>query len=274
MLAAVLIGTGFLYYRSSSADPSQAGPTCRLTTPGSAGAGDTVPTGAQVVETGYSKVGPVVSMGSMIRNETGKVAYRTLVTFEAVDSAGRAVVDPDTRDWLTQVVPVLRPGDTAAVGTSALIGRNADQSLKTIDSIKVTLTVDRWLDPGDGNTGLGPVTAAVIVGSGQRNDDAGGSLRFASESANCASVRNNVRTGMTSRGVSLVFRDESGRIVGGNLDTGRQDESCLPGRQENRLLTVYQPAIPPWADLDRTSISVYCDFDRPPASKVPGTPIN
>jgi hypothetical protein len=32
-------------------------------------------------------------MGVVLRNVTGRVAYRTLVTLDAVDSAGRTVID-------------------------------------------------------------------------------------------------------------------------------------------------------------------------------------
>ncbi|HWS34496.1 MAG TPA: hypothetical protein VN408_17370 [Actinoplanes sp.] len=209
----------------------------------------------------------------MIRNDTDKVAYQTLVRFDAVDAAGRTVVDEEAQNWLTQVVPVLRPGDSAAVGTSVLIGRNTDDGLKTMDSIKVTVQVGRWVEPGDGSTGLGPVTATVISGSGQR-DDAGGSLRFDSESANCAETTYNVESGMASRGISLVFRDTAGRIVGGFLSTIPQHDICLPGRKTNKLLTILQRTIPSWADLDQTSISVYCDFELPAVVGGSGAPVN
>ncbi len=213
-------------------------------------------------------------MGAVIRNETGKVAYRALVTFDAVDAAGRTVIHEDYRDWQTQVVPVIRPSDSVAVGTAILLGENGDRSLKSVDSIKVTIRVDRWLEPGDGNNGLGPVTAEVVGGSGRPKGFGEASLRFTTESANCAITHQGRPAGMTSRGISLVFRDGSGAIVGGTLDTRPRHEICLPGRRTDESFTTLQPDIPSRADLDETSISVYCDFDRRPAREVPGTPIN
>lgn len=274
--AAILVvaGTGLLLFRPSSADPPQPVPSCRLIAPASTAAGDTVPSGVQVVETGYSTVGPNASMGTLIRNETGKVAYRTLVTFDAVDATGRTVIHETARIWQTQVVPIIRPGGSVAVGTAVLLDQNSDRSLKSIDSIKVTVKADRWLEPGDGNIGLGPVTAGVIGGSGQRAELGKASLQFTTESANCATTDRGRETGMASRGISLVFRDASGAIVGGDLDISPRHDTCLPGSRTDERFGSLQPAVPSRADLDKTSISVYCDFDRPPASKVPGTPIN
>lgn len=271
---ALLATTGVVLLRSESAGPPQTAPSCRLTVPPSAAAGDTIADGVQIVEKGYTKIGPKASMGALIRNETDRVAYHTLVTFDALDAAGRTVVEADARIWQTQIVPVIRPGDTVAVGASILLGQDADRVRKSIGSIKVTLQVSQWLEPGDGTNGLGPVTATVVGGSGRREDDGQGSLRFTTESANCAMTHYNVRTGMASRGISVVFRDASGAITGGTLDTRPRHDTCLPGRQTDERFSTTQTDIPSRADLNQTSISVYCDFGGPSAQGGPGTPIN
>ncbi|MDR6325262.1 hypothetical protein [Actinoplanes couchii] len=201
----------------------------------------------------------------MLRNETGKVAYRTLVTFEAVNAAGRTVLHESFRRFQTQVVPTVLPGASVAVGNASLLAEATQRGDDDLDSVVVKVQVSQWLDPLGGDHGLGKVTAAVVAGSGERSPDGKGSLELDVASANCAN--------MASRGIALVFRDKSGAIVGGSLDNVPHD-TCRVGGTTGEQVAMTDPEIPAVADLDRTQATAYCDFDRPQILPAVGAPYN
>jgi hypothetical protein len=270
VVAALVIATsGYLILRPSTRATSQTAPTCRLQKPDFAPA-DKDSSGIQVVEQGLSRVGPFgsakASMGVMLRNATGRVAYRTLVTLDAVDSAGQTVVDEIHHLYRTQVVPVILPGESVVVGSAAALDELTQRQGNQAASISVTIGVSQWLEPGNGNTGLGKITATVVAGSGKRDASGQGEVTYDINSANCAL--------MAPRGVSLVFRDRSGTIVGGSLDSPPPLDTCRPGITNARTSNLTQSDIPQTADLDRTTVAIYCDFDHPRTTLSPGTPYN
>ncbi|MEV4277163.1 hypothetical protein [Actinoplanes xinjiangensis] len=265
--AAVLaLAVGTLVYRSvSTGDPADMSTGCHLVNPSSAQqAGRS--TGLRVVDRGFTRVGsvdPRVSMGVILRNETDQVAYRTLVTFDALDAAGRSVIEDDDRLLRTQVVPLIAPGAAVAVGNSNVLRPGAEEE---IASLSVTLRSTGWLSPGDGASGLGRVTATVGKGQGERSGDGRGFVSFSIDSENCAE--------MASRGVSLVFRDGDDRVIGGSLDNSPPLDACAPGRHEGQRAAMTQSDIPAGADLDRTLVTVHCDLDRSRPELSPGAPYN
>ncbi|MEV0897732.1 hypothetical protein [Actinoplanes sp. NPDC049802] len=254
-------------FRSAPEQPVK--PLCPIAAPPSQQLGAET-AGVRVVETGFTRVGGFgtakVSMGALIRNDSDKVAYRTLVTFDAVDAAGRSVIHDDHRLFRTQLVPVISPGDTLPVGSASLLDEAAQSRESQIASINVTAHVIQWLDPNPRAEGLAKVTAEVVAGSGKRDDSGKGEITYDFESPSCAP--------MTSRGVSMVFHSESGDILGGSLASPTSWLTCEPGINSGKREIISQSDIPAGADLDRTSITVYCDFDRAQPSLASGSPYN
>lgn len=252
--------------RTSSPGGTESEPgACRLLTPSEGGpAGDSA--GIRVVEQGFSTIGaddPKVSVGVVLRNETAQVAYRTLVTVDALNAAGRTVISEDNQLLRTQVVPLIAPGATVAVGNSNLLRAGTEDS---VDSIKVTLRTTGWLEPGDGSNGLGHIAATVTPGENKRAGDGTGEVFFTIVNENCGEL--------DSRGVSLVFRDKDERVVGGSLDNSPPLAACEPGTHVSQQATMTQTDIPVTAELDNTMVNVYCDFSRPKPQLSSGAPYN
>jgi hypothetical protein len=265
----VVAAGGYLILRSSAGSTPQTAPTCRLLAPATGPAAEDS-SGVQVIEQGFSRVGPFgsakASMGVVLRNVTGRVAYRTLVTLDAVDSAGRTVIDEIHQLYRTQVVPMILPGASVAVGSAGALNDLTQRQGNQAASISVTIQVSQWLEPGDGNAGLGRITATVVAGSGKRDAKGQGEVTYDVDSTNCVQ--------MAPRGVSLVFRDRSGTIVGGSLDSPPPLDTCKPGLTTGRTSSLTQSDIPETADLDHTTVAVYCDFDHPRATLNSGAPYN
>jgi hypothetical protein len=161
---------------------------------------------------------------------------------------------------------MILPGDSVAVGSAGLLDELTQRQGKEIGSIAATVEVGQWLEPGDGNNGLGRVTATVVAGSGKREASGQGEVTFDVESTNCAD--------MAPRGVSLVFRDASGAIAGGSLDNPPPLDTCKTGLNAGRRSSMTQSDIPASANLDRTDVTVYCDFGRPDIPLTSGAPYN
>ncbi|MFD1373573.1 hypothetical protein [Actinoplanes sichuanensis] len=212
-------------------------------------------------------------MGVLLRNDTTKVAYRTLVTFNALDPSGRSVINDSHQRFRTQVVPTIMPGRTVAVGNANLLDDATRRGESEFKTISIDVQVGQWIERGNGNNGLGDVTATVVAGSGRKEASGLGSVEFDVESTNCETVFQGVPAGMVSRGVSLVFRNGSGVIVGGTLDNSPRN-TCRPGKTAGERVELTNPAIPQPADLDETLVTVYCDFDRQQVPMASGAPYN
>ncbi|WP_196413559.1 hypothetical protein [Actinoplanes aureus] len=83
---------------------------------------------------------------------------------------------------------MILPGDSVAVGSAGLLDELTQRQGKEIGSIATTVEVGQWLEPGDGNNGLGRVTATVVAGSGKREASGQGEVTFDVESTNCADM--------------------------------------------------------------------------------------
>jgi hypothetical protein len=267
VLVIVLVVTGAVFLVRGGDDVPSA-QACRLVTPPSGTAPAADGGGLRIVEQGFSLVpSPTVSMGAVIENTTDKVAYRTRVTFDVLGTGGESVVHSWHRPRLVQEVPIILPGAKVSVGDAvALIDatRGKDDPVARISIIPV---VTQWLAAGDGNNGLAPVTAKAVPGGGKRDDDGSGFIAYTAESANCAPL--------LSRGTSLVFRDASGKIVGGNVDGARALAACKPSATSSEeSANAGLRAIPATADLNQTDVTAYCDFAQPVPTGQSGEPIN
>jgi hypothetical protein len=253
--------------RGGDDQPSAGG--CRLVTPPS-GAPTGPGAGVTVVEHGHTRIpsaDTVVSMGAVLQNTTGKVAYRTRVTFDVLDGAGTSVVWENQRNFMIQEVAVILPGAKVTVGDALALTQSARQDPGKVARVAITAVVSRWLDPGDGNDGLGAIATKVVPGQGQRDAAGSGSVSFTTTNANCAP--------MVSRGTSMIFRDAAGKVVGGSLSTTPAATACRPGAGTTPdVARASLRSIPETADLDKTDVTAYCDFTRPPRSTELGAPIN
>jgi hypothetical protein len=164
-------------------------------------------------------------------------------------------------------VPVILPGATVAVGDAlALEPVERGSPAVTVARISISTKVSQWLEPSGGNRGLGAVTATVVAGTGKRDAEGSGSMRFSANSANCADL--------VSRGTSMIFRDASGTTVGGSLSNQSTFGVCDADADGERIAESTLRSIPATADLDKTEITAYCDFDRPLPSNEVGAPVN
>ncbi|MEU4164767.1 hypothetical protein [Actinoplanes sp. NPDC026670] len=272
LIIAGLTAASFMIFQANGEGTSPDTSTCQLAAPPAATtAADS--SGIGIVEQGHSQRGPMASMGVLLRNDTTRVAYRTLVTFDALDPSGRSVINESHQRFRTQVVPVILPGRTIAVGNANLLDDATRRGENEFKTISIDIQVGRWIDRGDRTDGFGESTATIVAGSGRTEPSGLGSMEFDVESTNCETVSQGKPIGMVSRGVSLVFRSESGAVVGGSLDNSPRD-TCRPGKKTGERVELTNPGIPQPADLDKTLITVYCDFDRPQGPPASGAPYN
>jgi hypothetical protein len=177
------------------------------------------------------------------------------VKFDILDGSGNSIVWPDQQSFMVQEVPIILPGAKVAVGDALALTESARRDPAAVARIAVTAKATQTLPAGDGNTGLGAVTATVVAGKGKRDADGSGSVAFTADSANCAPL--------VSRGTSMIFRDSAGKIVGGSLSTSPASGACEPGQSGEDSVTSTLRSIPETADLDRTELTAYCDFTKP-----------
>ena len=199
-----------------------------------------------------------ISMGAVVENTSTRIAYRTRVTFQVTASDGDPAVDTRQRSWLVQEVPMIMPGQRAAVGVAVLPTRDDDGAATEAARMTVTLAVTQWLAPGDG---FATVTAAVAPGTATRDDHGTATIDYEADSGWCAPLK--------PRGTALVFRDAAGELVGGDLVLDGSPQQCRPGVTRQRAATSPQ-AVPSTADLDRTEVTLYCDL-APATGLIPGT---
>ncbi len=266
--AVLVVAGGILWWRA--ADEPVAAPPCRLPVPPTAGP----PSGAalgggqvRVAEQGYTQevAGAAggrpgrISMGAVLENTGTQVAYRTRVTFAAVDADGGPAVHAGHRSWLVQEVPMVMPGRPVPVGVALPAEAAPSGAPAQVVRVTVTTAVTGWLPPGDAS--FGTVAVTLTPGGAARDGEGTGAFDYVTESTWCAELK--------PRGTSMVFRDRVGTLVGGDLIPDGSPEHCRPGVNRQRLATNPQ-AVPPTADLDRTEISEYCDV-APATGLIPGS---
>ncbi|MFG1926879.1 hypothetical protein [Cryptosporangium sp. NPDC048952] len=180
----------------------------------------------RVVESGWSPTAGGVALAAVVQNTSkDRVAYRTRITFT-----------PAGPDWFLEI-PVLLPGQR--VGAATWIEGAVSPSRPG-----VVVGQTHWLDAG--KQGFRSVTATYR--------DAGG---VTVTSPYCRNV--------ARHGVSLLFRDSTGKLLGGaRIDDG-PDAVCRPGARTDSEKQVQ--GVPAGADPSRTEAYAYCDparVDRSP----------
>ncbi|QWF79783.1 hypothetical protein [Amycolatopsis sp. CA-230715] len=239
--------------------------------------------GVRVVEQGFSQAGRdgSVSIGALVENTSGSVAYRTRVGFRLFDAAHAPLFDAlPGQHRLTVEVPVLLPGQRVGVGTTAFAAAKA-----AVASVEVAPGTSTWLARDALGRGFSAVTAAYLSTKHPNpKDPSTVDVHYREKSVNCRPLH--------ERLAATIFRDAQGRIVGGTLDRPGQptvfhDErgtelyreskrptsrSCARGEREI-WVTPGSPA-PPGAEDARTEIYPYCDLARPRYPGQPGDPAN
>jgi hypothetical protein len=215
---------------------------------------DRAPTAGElrVVEQGFTQIdgnGKVVSVGAVVENESDAVAYRTPVHIKVFD-ASHSQATTDSGGLLSQVIPVLMPGERIGVGAWAYLRSDSVTGNVThAASVELELGPSQWFPPDDSAAFFAAITTThkhtQLTTTG---GPAYGSIAFTAESPYCQSI--------TDRGVATVFRNSDGLIIGGNL-AEVFPRGCEPG-QADKSATI-TAGIPGGFDDARTSHYLYCD---------------
>jgi hypothetical protein len=209
--------------------------------------------GLQVVSHGFTQLGAGrynVSLGAVVRNTSDKIAYRTEVRLRITDAQGRDAVHPSHAQWLVQQVPVIRPGEQVAVGST--VGTRDDVSLNgaadEVKSFEVALGSAVWL-PAEDAASFPTFTAAFRGIERDSEHPESGRVQY--------SVTSNACRSMTPRGTAAVFFDSSGAVVGGLIDGVGDLGNCGTASYD---ATTVDYGIPVKIDEARTQMTEYCDL--------------
>jgi hypothetical protein len=218
--------------------------------------------GVEVEEVGVSSSG-LASLGAVLRNTGGDVAYRTRVALKVSVSMNGQTPGPLEGSSLTMEIPVILPGQRVGLGKPLVhVGGTTK-----VTSANVDLQTTTWL-PVDA---LGGFTAVsdTYESTGRVNlSPPADAVRYTESSANCRAL--------SSRRTAVVFRDTNGKIVGGDLvpadgkgnPVGSPQErpaspSCSSGSRSTWIVPLQH--IPRDADDRRTELYSYCDLNVPPS---------
>jgi hypothetical protein len=224
--------------------------------------------GVQVVEQGFTQnPNSTVSLGAILENTGSSVAYRTQVTFRLFD-ASRSELPEVGPVKLTAEVPVILPGQRIGAGAGTY---RADVR---VASVEIVVGATTWIPRDAVGHSFSPVTATYLRTT-RFNPQIPMSvdIRYQETSANCRSLDN--------RGTAVVFRDPTGKVVGGDVgtpdtpimfrdeqgnDLGGETQrppspSCSQGERETWI--VPPRGEPATADDTRTAIYPYCDLSSP-----------
>jgi hypothetical protein len=218
--------------------------------------------GIEVAEKGVSSSG-LASMGAALRNTSDQVAYRTRVTLKVVVSVDGLPPGPIQGPSMTMEIPVMLPGQRVGIGRP-LINVSATNKVTSAD---VDLQTTTW-SPNGAFGGFAPITDTYDSTSRVHSSPPADSVQYTENSANCRAL--------SSRRTAVVFRDATGKIVGGDLvppdgkgnPAGSPQQppaspSCSTGERSTWIVPLQN--IPQNADDKRTELYSYCDLDVPPS---------
>jgi hypothetical protein len=223
--------------------------------------------GVRVVEQGFSQLdgdGLVVSIGAVIENTGTEVAYQTPIRFRVFDGGHDSAVPASSGELLTQVIPVIMPGERVGAGAWSYLASDPGGAVIRAASVDIELGEPQWW-PVDGPLfRFAPVTAVHRKTRYGDYTTPFGNIDYVTTSAYCGSV--------ADRGVATVFRDRAGAIIGGNL-TWPYQRGCRGGKADASAPVI--TGIPAHIDDTRTTHSPYCDpVPRRPDPSAPNQPAN
>lgn len=212
--------------------------------------------GLRVVDSGFTQISAsseTVSLGAVLENTSGQVAYRTRIAFRVFDQRKRPVTVSDASRFSRVEIPVILPGQRIVTGNRVYVNETAAGLPLRVTGFEIDLGITRWL-PADAVTRL----FAQVSVEGQRTERSdtvrtGGGVTYTLRSGYCYSV--------PLRGVAMVFRNNAGTILGGDFDHNTVGEQCQPGA--SRGSAGADQSMPEGIDLTKTEVSAYCDISRP-----------
>jgi hypothetical protein len=221
--------------------------------------------GVRVAEQGFTQdANGNVSVGAVLENRSGRVAYRTEVTFRLFDAAHAEL--PGAAE-LTTEIPVLLPGQRIGAGTGVV------RSTSRVASVEVDPGTTTWLSTAAVGVYSPVTTAHVVTKRFNPALPATVDIHYRETSSNCRPLVN--------RTTAVVFRNASGAVVGGSRaapdvpivfrDAHGKDlggdwrrpasPSCSPGERETWIVP---PSGQPATAADaRTETYPYCDLSGP-----------
>ncbi|MDG4791836.1 hypothetical protein O7626_39160 [Micromonospora sp. WMMD1102] len=217
-----------------------------------------------VIDTGFTQTenDSAVSIGAVLENTSSRVAYRTRAFFRAHAADGDYALDDPALFHYHFEIPIIRPGERAVVGTYASL--NSTNFRRTgiwlqVARAHLDLFRTQWIPETD--TGTFPaISAQPDPTQPPLAEDDLVTVRLAANSNACRALG--------GRGMSMVFRNAAGAVVGGAFDGTREADFCAAGDFSPRAL-VFGSRLPD-ADLARTEVNVYCDVA--PSSGLPPGP--
>jgi hypothetical protein len=213
--------------------------------------------GVRVVEKGFTQVGPGgngVSLGAVLENTSGMVAYRTRIALRAFDAQRQPATWRDSPQ-LIQEVPIIIPGQRIGAGSFAYVA-DRPGGKATVASMEIELQTTRWLPPG--MMGSGFTGASGAFERIHRFDPAATEPAYIDYTVTVSSCR-----ALTPRSVAAVYRNAKGVVIGGTLEApaSRGQGLCEPGRHSQGISA---DGLPPTVDPPRTEFYPYCDISARP----------
>ncbi|GAB3800454.1 hypothetical protein [Micromonospora zhanjiangensis] len=212
--------------------------------------------GIQVAEQGFTQIKeskPLfsdrwVSIGAVLANTSAHVAYRTHVVVRMLDKEGRSALAETAAPVANLDIPLIMPGQHIGLGSRLPVHEDDRGRLAKVARVEVTLGSTHWL-PSTGDQGLAQVAAHHV--RTERDSE------YPTDSMTYYSIESTYCEKLFPRGVSVVFRDATGRVVGGSFD-GASSLRCDPGANKGQVSTA--DVLPPNFDGPKTTVSVYCDL--------------
>jgi hypothetical protein len=272
LLAATTAG-GIAHLVGDRSEPSAPSQSCTNPAPvpaGEVGAASHAPGGGglRVVDKGFTQISAsseTVSLGAVLENNSGRLAYRTRILFRVFDQRRRTVTAANGSRFLRVEIPVIFPGERIVTGNRAYVDETASGLPLRVAGFEINLGITRWL-PAD--AGTRPFARVSVEGQRTERSNAvrtGGRVTYTLRSWYCHEV--------ALRGVAMIFRDTAGTILGGDFDHNTVDEQCRPGA--SRGSAGADQSMPEGIDLTETMVSAYCDISGPtPAPSETDAPIN
>jgi hypothetical protein len=223
--------------------------------------------GLEVTDHGFTRIRGTASLGALIRNTSGQIAYGTTVALRLADNAGRDPVHEVSRPQLIVRIPVVRPGEQVAVGS--WVGMRTDLKPSgdpaEVATFDVVLGSTQWMDANLG-AAFPPFTSAVQRIRRSEAEKSTGQVLYSVTTDSCRQ--------MSSRGAAAVFLDPDGSIAGGALEPGGGPTECGTKNYDDAIGV--NNAIPDGIDEARTVVSLYCDLTAAPGHGIrpSGAPIN
>lgn len=217
--------------------------------------------GLKVVETGFSQVIKMtkISIGAIVMNTGKQVAYRSRISFDYVDAKGHSL-RPDASRSAFLEIPVILPGQRVPVGTWAYVATDANGTPHRVAGLRAELGSTRWAPPSDAFAEISAKTGTV---SRDYNVLETGNIGYTVDSRYCRPL--------VPRGVAAIFRDASGKLIGGSIYLNEALQKCVPGVWRGKLVA---ETLPTTLDEGRTEVFPYCDLVRATDSTRPDAPYN